>query len=81
MMWSPLIWDPDAPPAALVDAKAILNLWTGDVSKLAYNITLKVTRDLEHVCWYDISNKRFGIVRCTRLQIQALWYCGIVRES
>jgi hypothetical protein len=42
MMWSPLVWDPNAPPAALVDAEAILNLWTGDIKTLAYNITLKV---------------------------------------
>jgi hypothetical protein len=42
MMWSPLVWDPNAPPAALVDAEAILNLWTGDIKTLAFNITLKV---------------------------------------
>ena len=44
-MWSPLFWDPESPPSKLVEAKAVLNLWTGDIQALAYNITLKGTND------------------------------------
>lgn len=46
MMWSPLVWDPDAPPAKLVEANAVLNLWTGPIAELANNITLKRTNEL-----------------------------------
>jgi N-acetyl-beta-hexosaminidase len=38
-MWSPLAWDPSSPPKNLIDAKALLNLWTGNLQELAYNIT------------------------------------------
>jgi hexosaminidase len=52
-MWSPLHWDPAAPPAKLVSAKALLNLWTGDLSALAYNITKSGTNELvTSVGWY-----------------------------
>ena len=52
-MWSPLHWDPAAPPAKLVTSRALLNLWTGDLNALAYNITLKGTNELvTSVGWY-----------------------------
>ena len=39
MLWSPLEWDPAAPPASLARARATLVLWTGDLDALAFNIT------------------------------------------
>jgi hypothetical protein len=52
MMWSPLEWDPAAPPAKLVESGAILSLWTGQISQLAYNITLRGKNELvlSNVC-------------------------------
>ena len=34
------------PPAKLVSANAVLNLWTGDIKTLAYNITKAGTNDV-----------------------------------
>ena len=36
MMWSPLQWDSNAPPFS---KDAILNIWTGNVAELVYNIS------------------------------------------
>ena len=35
-MWSPLYWDPHAPPQKLLDAGALLNLWTGDLVAMTH---------------------------------------------
>jgi hexosaminidase len=52
-MWSPLNWDPASPPQKLVSSNAILNLWTGDLKALAYNMTLTGTNDVvTSVGWY-----------------------------
>lgn len=61
-MWSPLAWDPESPPQKLVDAKAILNLWTGDLQALAYNITKKGTNDVVLSSgWYLPAGGAYGI--------------------
>ena len=52
-MWSPLSWDPASPPRKLVSSNAILNLWTGNLQELAYNITLSGTNDVvTSAGWY-----------------------------
>lgn len=52
-MWSPLSWDPASPPRKLVSSKAILNLWTGNLKELAWNITRSGTNDVvTSAGWY-----------------------------
>ena len=53
VMWSPLRWEPKRAPAKLVDSGALLNLWTGSINELAYNITSTGKNDLvTSVNWY-----------------------------
>jgi hypothetical protein len=52
-MWSPLNWNIEHPPAKLVSAKAVLNLWTGRIKELAYNMTKSGTNEVvTSVGWY-----------------------------
>lgn len=53
MMWSPLDWDPSSPPTGILRSKAVLNLWTGNLQQLAYNITVTGANKLvTSVNWY-----------------------------
>ena len=45
-MWSPLEFNPESPPRKLVTSQAILNLWTGDLPALAYNMTKSGTNQV-----------------------------------
>ena len=45
-MWSPLEWKVESPPRRLVTSQAIVNLWTGDLSALAYNMTKSGTNQV-----------------------------------
>ena len=52
-MWSPLHWNPASPPEKLVSSNAVLNLWTGDLKALAYNMTKTGMNDVvTSVGWY-----------------------------
>ncbi len=46
VMWSPLSWDPSHAPRQLVSSGAMLNLWTGAIHELAYNITRSGSNDV-----------------------------------
>lgn len=46
VMWSPLAWNPLSPPKNLVKSNALLNLWTGNLNQLAFNITTGGTNDV-----------------------------------
>jgi hypothetical protein len=63
-MWSPLQWDPAAPPRKLVSSNAILNLWTGNLKELAFNITRSGTNDVvTSVGWYVLRNLTISMFR------------------
>ena len=60
VLWSPLNWNAEHPPAKLVSSRAVLNLWTGDIKTLAYNITKSGTNDVvTSVGWCDIFDQIF----------------------
>ena len=64
-MWSPLEWNPESPPKKLVTSQAILNLWTGDLPALAYNMTKSGTNlVVTSVGWC----KRFDTYTCAHLR-------------
>jgi len=64
-MWSPLEWKPESPPRKLVTSQAILNLWTGDLSALAYNMTKSGTNQVvTSVGWC----KLFDTYTCAHLR-------------
>eukprot|EP00041_Stephanoeca_diplocostata_P018142 m.378376 g.378376 ORF g.378376 m.378376 type:complete len:707 (+) comp20930_c0_seq1:139-2259(+) len=53
VMWSPLFWDPASPPKNLVKANALLNLWTGNLNELAFNMTTRGTNEvIVSAPWY-----------------------------
>ena len=64
-MWSPLEWNPESPPRQLVTSQAILNLWTGDLSALAYNMTKSGTNQVvTSVGWCKCGSSVPARARC-----------------
>lgn len=57
VMWAPLAWDPWSPPAQLVASNALLNMWTGQVQELTYNMTMTGRNQIVmSVNWYLPAN-------------------------